>query len=182
MSRAQQIADRVDAAAHAKRLSKAMTPHYITLLELGWDAKIGGAFDVSNPAVKQTISRLATRCVGMTETTKDDIRAVLERAFDLEDVPGVDKIAAQLREAGVTSSRSRSRTIARTETRAAYNEGAIMSYREAGVERVEILDSDNDPECAERNGKIVSIEEATEIDPHPNCVIAFAPVVGRGGD
>jgi SPP1 gp7 family putative phage head morphogenesis protein len=177
MTRAQDITNRVDIKGHASRLARVLTPRYLDLLELGWDAEIAGAFDVKNPAVRALTRTLATRVVGMADTTKDDIRGVLERAFDADKIPGTDVIARQLREAGVTSSRSRSEMISRTETATAFNQGALLSYTEAGVEKVECLDSDNDPECEERNGKVFTVEEAQEIEPHPNCVLAWAPIV-----
>lgn len=176
------ILSRFNERAHAKRMADALVPRYLDLLELAWNEQadrfpVLGAWDVKNPAVQRTVKNLAKRVTGMAATTKDDIRGVLERVFDAETTPGTDVIARALREAGTTSSKSRSEMIARTETATAYNHGAIVSYQEAGVERVEILDSDNDEECAARNGKVVTLDEALAIEPHPNCVMAFAPVV-----
>lgn len=183
MSRAEDIVNRVNWKEHALALADAITPHHIRLLELAWKEQqkkfpLIGDFNLKNPRVADTIKTLGKRIVGIAETTRNDIRGILETALTGEgQIPSTDAIAKLIRESGANVSVSRAQTIARTETTTAFNHGAIASYAEAGVEKVELLDSDNDPECAERNGKIVSLEDALEIEPHPNCVLAFAPVV-----
>jgi hypothetical protein len=59
------------------------------------------------------------------------------------------------------------------------NVGAILSYREAGLEKVEVLDGDGDDICAEADGQIWTLEQA-EANPlgHPGCTRSFAPIVG----
>jgi hypothetical protein len=55
-----------------------------------------------------------------------------------------------------------------------------VAYKASGVVTgVRVLDSDNDPECEEWNGRVVSIDEADDIPVlgHPNCVRALSPVV-----
>jgi hypothetical protein len=48
-----------------------------------------------------------------------------------------------------------------------------------GVKEVEVLDGDDDEECASANGQIWTLEEASD-NPlgHPNCTRAFAPHLG----
>jgi hypothetical protein len=45
------------------------------------------------------------------------------------------------------------------------------------VTKVRALDSDNDPECEERNGTVYTLEEAADVEAHPNCVLAWEPIV-----
>lgn len=165
----------------ADALEDTMRRHYPALLEASHEEAnrrydLGISWDVSNPQVKKTINRLAKRIRGVSDTVKDNARGVLDRG--LEAGLSTTEIARQLREYGVTDSKSRSEMISRTETATAYSLGSILAYEQAGVEKVEVLDSDDDPECAEANGQIWTLEEA-EANPlaHPHCVRAFAPVV-----
>jgi hypothetical protein len=68
--------------------------------------------------------------------------------------------------------------IAQTETAVAFNTGAVLSYREAGIEKVEVLDGDEDEDCASVNGTTQTLEWAMD-NPvaHPHCTRAFSPVV-----
>lgn len=191
------IAGSVDWKGHAKRLSNAVLPHEITLLEIAWNEgrkkfPAIGSFTLKNPNVAKVIPTLAKRITGISEYSRTEVLSMLEQAFTAtETIPGTDELARRFRtiseleapEGATRQERSRAvrraQTIARTETQHAMNRGAIISYTEAGIEKVEILDSDNDEECAARNGKIVTLEEALEIleDVHPNCVIALSPRV-----
>lgn len=195
MTTPEAIAKRVNWKRHASNLSGAIVPKQLVLLEIAWEAQrkkfpIIGAFDLKNPNVQKLIPGLAKRVVGISEYSRTEIVSMLDQALaGAGKIPGTDEIARRFRliaelsePEGATRQElrravRRAQTIARTETTTAFNHGAVASYAEAGVEKVELLDSDNDPECAERNGKIVSLEEALEIEPHPNCVLAFAPVV-----
>lgn len=189
------IIKKVNWANHAKRLASAITPHHVTLLELSWREQqkkfpVIGDFSLKNPNVAKVVKTLATRIVGISEYTRTEVRSMLEQAFTTtETIPGTDEIARRFRtlaELDVPEDATpkekrragrRAQTIARTESQRAFNHGALTAYAEAGIEKVEILDSDNDEECAARNGKIVSLEEALEIEPHPNCVMALVAVV-----
>lgn len=189
------ILSRVNVRDHAKRLTDALVPRYIDLLELAWNENaerlgVQGAFDLKNENVQKTVKDLGKRITGISETTRDEIRTALDQIFAGDKVPGTDEIARRLREIGELDpgpnatprekrrAARRAQTISRTETQVAFNQGALTTYEEAGV-RVEILDSDNDEECAARNGKIVSVDEARDIvdSAHPNCQIAVVPVV-----
>ncbi len=177
------ILDEVDWDEHASNMVDVMVPKYMDLLEIAWgDAgdklSVLGAFDVKNPHVQSTVKDLAKQVTGMADSTKDDLRGLLDRAFSADKTPSTDEIAKQIRDYGITSSTSRSETIARSETATAYNVGAVMSYREANVDKVEVMDGDGDAECSEADGQIWSLEDA-EANPiaHPNCTRAFAPVV-----
>jgi hypothetical protein len=59
----------------------------------------------------------------------------------------------------------------------AYNDAALGSYREYGVDRVEAIDGDEDTECADRNGRTYPLEEALGITDHPNGTLDWVPVV-----
>jgi hypothetical protein len=151
-----------------------MRKYYPQLLQLSYEAA-GIDFDLTNPRVQDTIDGLAKRVRNVPETTRDSIRGWVKAGT--EDGWSVDKIAKRIREDGQEISKSRSVTIARTESREAYNGGALLAYDDAGVTKVRALDSDNDPECEERNGTVYTLEEAADVEAHPNCVLAWEPIV-----
>jgi SPP1 gp7 family putative phage head morphogenesis protein len=74
---------------------------------------------------------------------------------------------------------NRIETIARTEVSNAVNMGRLNGYEQAGIEEVEWLAADDAcPECAAKDGKIMSIQESQgEIPLHPNCRCTWVPVV-----
>ncbi len=71
----------------------------------------------------------------------------------------------------------RAERIARTELMFAYNAAALDSYGEMGVTEVEAIDGDEDDECADRNGRTFTLEEAEAIEDHPNGTLDWAPVI-----
>lgn len=180
---ASDIARKVDWPRHAEGLTDALVPSYAQLLSAAWKEAAGelpmlGSFTLKNPNVQKTIKGLGTRIVGISETTRADIRGVLDRAFAREIMPGPAVIARELREHGLISSVSRSNLVARTETATAYNAGTTLSYREAGVSKVNVMDGDGDEACASVDGTTQTLEWAEE-NPiaHPGCVRAFSAVV-----
>lgn len=184
MPTADELLKGVDYAAHAKRLGAVLAKYYIELVEVAWNEErtrlaVLGTFDLKNPHVQDAIKKLTgKRIVAMANTTKNDLRDLLERIFAQEKVPGIETIAKQIREAGIETSRWRSQMLARSETAVGYNMGALASYREAGIDKVEVLDSDEDDLCASVNGTTQTLEWAEE-NPigHPNCVRAFSAVL-----
>lgn len=74
--------------------------------------------------------------------------------------------------------RGRAEAIARTEIGSASLAASQAQWRELGVRYQEIIDGEDDEECAARNGTVVSIEEEVELL-HPNC---FPPGVAVTAD
>jgi hypothetical protein len=180
-----------------------MMPLWSELLEVSGDeaiAALGVEVDVdwsqSNPHVSRVLDRLATRIRGVADTTRDDVRRLVEQGN--EDGLTVRQIADKIRMyAGIKAPdradpdkptdeelaaerrvATRAMLIARTEAATGANLGAVIAYRAAGIERVKVLDGDGDPECAAADGQIWTLEEA-DANPiaHPGCVRAFLPVV-----
>lgn len=75
----------------------------------------------------------------------------------------------------------RARVIARTETLHAYRVSALTTYKTfaKGVLLFDNQTDFNDPECSDRDGRVVSLEEAERamLAEHPNGTLNFAPVV-----
>jgi hypothetical protein len=144
--------------------------------EAGAQLPVDIEFDVTNERVVEVIDELASRIRGVAETTRDDVRRWVETGT--KEGLSIQQIAEQIRSQASGISKSRSVTIARTETGTALNLGATLAYEEAGVEEVEVLDGDDDEPCASVNGTTQTLKWARE-NPlgHPNCQRAFAPVV-----
>lgn len=173
------LVDTYDWEGSADDLEVLMRDFYPDIVELSaaYAAEFlpGISFDLTNPKVQEMIDARAALVRNVANTTRDDIKRWIE--IGTKEGLSIEKIAEQITSKGAGVSRSRARTIARTETREAYNGGAILYYDEAGVKKVRALDSDDDPECAERNGKVYTLEDAASIEAHPNCVLAWEPVV-----
>jgi SPP1 gp7 family putative phage head morphogenesis protein len=127
-------------------------------------------------------SRGGERITGMADTTRDAvlraIRPILAEAAEEGTAPL--ELSKQLTDAVgdlAIWSEERAEMIARTETALAYNDAALSSYREYGVDEVEAIDGDDDPECAERDGKRYPLAEALSITDHPNGTLDWVPVV-----
>lgn len=155
--------------------------------EVSGDLPVQVEYDTTNPAIQRAIDKLATRVRGVSDTVRENIRNLVGTALEGEYdegagrvvIPSNSEIAARIRAAGITDSEYRSRMIARTETGTAFNLGHTYAYEDAGVTEVEVMDGEDDPECAQANGAVWSLEDARD-NPlgHPNCVRAFAPRVG----
>jgi hypothetical protein len=149
--------------------------------------------DILQAVVERTTrERLARRVTQINATTRERIKDLtvqavaegtspreLARVFrGLVDPLASDKVGNELaRKLGSFGSELRAETIARTEMRVAQNAAQIDAFTGLGVRQVELLDGDDDPVCAARNGQIVSMEEAEQamLAEHPNGTLTFAP-------
>jgi hypothetical protein len=145
------------------------------------------AFDLANPHLRRVIDQLAARVVGISAQTRADVAGVVSDAL----TEGVDLPELSRRLTGLfeESYRNRAMTVARTESQVAFNSASTVGYRESGlVDRVELHDNPEHTDdygasdglsCAERNGLIVPIDQAsTHIEAeHPNGSLSLAPVL-----
>jgi len=141
------------------------------------------AFDERDPAVVQAVAQSGARIVGITETTREAVQALLvfgagegwtidQLVRGVADRPGLRDVVAQ-------TYRGRARTIARTELGHAQATATVERYQAMGVQRVTILDNgveDSDPVCASLNGTVQTLAwyQANPLQ-HPNCLRAAAP-------
>lgn len=147
-------------------------------------ADLGVSFDLENEHVQTVLKKLAKNVRGVAESTKEEIRGLVGKAAELGWSNA--ELAEQIIAHGVTASKSRATTIARSETAAAFSQGSLAAWRESGVvDRKEWLATGDSCEiCQSLAGKVVGIDDdfADGIDAppmHPRCVCAVSPVLAE---
>jgi hypothetical protein len=156
-------------------------------------------FGPDSPAIARIVPAIANRPLGIKTVSgriKQEVVAEVQHGLSLGlsyrqiargglvDVgPPGDRGAVQATIRGVQGVYEQYKTwqatrIARTEAAVAYNRGAIAAFRDAGVQRVEVVDGTDDDDCAEANGSIWTVDEA-DSNPieHPNCTREFYPIL-----
>jgi len=157
---------------------------------------LAGTLDWSEklPVVQSVMVQAPTRAVMIHRTTNQAIkRAVsmaLDRGYSIEQLsrgvpddkfPGLRSI--------LTETENRSRLIARTEIMRTQNQTTVGFYKEQGFAFVRADDVDGDADdtyvdpgdpygrtCIERHGQIYSLEDAQNIDDHPNGTLNWQPM------
>ena len=146
------------------------------------------------PFVQSVLVQAPTRATMIHRTTNRTIgRAVamaLERGYSIEQLargvpddqfPGLRSI--------LTETEKRARMIARTEIMRTQNHTSVGFYKEQGFAYVRADDVDGDPDdnyidpgdpygrtCIERHGQIYTVEDAGNIDDHPNGTLNWQPM------
>lgn len=129
-------------------------------------------------AFQSLLSRSGVAIRGLDKTGYDRVGTALARSIRL----GLgDTNAAKLINDAIGDP-ARALTIAITETNRAVSLGAMKTYREAGLEKMEWETSDPCPECVQNQGQIVQIggtfnSGAQQPPAHPNCRCALLPVI-----
>ncbi len=105
-------------------------------LELGAE----GQFSPEAAAPAQRLTALLDNLRGIVTRVRTYLRGIIEGALhDPEGAPSIDEIAQRLKDAYAGLGESRARTIARTETARAYNDGRMSAFEQLGVEEIEWL-------------------------------------------
>ena len=128
-------------------------------------------------------TRVYTDLYGITEVMDRGISTVLARG--LAEGRNPESMARDIVKQVDGVGRHRARLLARTEVVAAHAEASLNSYKEAGLEGVNVKaewstagDDRVCEECAAMEGKTFSIDDSYGMIPlHPNCRCAFIPVV-----
>ncbi len=162
--------------------------YYIEILSASWETwnqslGIDVAFEPSDPAVVKTLKTAGGQIAGISNSTRDEVRALLkygaEQGWTLGQLAAGDETMPGLRALVQQTYKGRAETIARTELATAQQVCAIERFAEMKIEKVLVLDNgqdDPDEECARVNNTIQTLEWARE-NPiaHPRCTRAFAP-------
>jgi SPP1 gp7 family putative phage head morphogenesis protein len=135
------------------------------------------------PADWRTLDWLKVRNLEVLKgiTAETNKKIILSLTEGINAGEGMVPLAKRITEAVDTIGITRARMMARTETMYAVNQGALLRYTQAGVEKVEWLSSTEDDrvcdECEALNGQIFDIDNVPEIPVHVNCRCCTAPVV-----
>jgi len=140
---------------------------------------VKATFSRPMPEVQDVLDTLASRIVGISDTTKADIRSLIGKMLGREGGASPDQLAKAVREHVEQTYRNRAMTIALTESGNAYNAGQLLSYAKSGVvSKVKVHDGDYDDECKKTNGKTWTLAHAANnLLAHPRCRRAFIPIV-----
>jgi HK97 family phage portal protein len=148
---------------------------------------VGIAFDLAHPNLTDVRHLLAERVTGINDESQRVIQNVVTDALGRG--VSMPELAAELQGQFQTWSDGRAMTIARTESQVAFNSASLAGYRQSGVvDRVQLFDNPAHTDdygasdglsCAERNGLIVPLAEASrhiEAE-HPNGTLAVSGVL-----
>lgn len=141
-------------------------------------------FRLDDAATRQMLALAAERVVLIDESTRRDIRRVLQQGQELglSDLQIAEGSPADgftgLRGLYQETYRNRSQTIARTELSTAQVAASLDRYAATGmVSQVELVEhTDTDADCVARNGQVVPLGQKPGLL-HPNCRLALLPVV-----
>ena len=153
---------------------------------LDWDEKL--------PVVQAALTQAPTRATMIHRTSHRNIqRAIataLERGYSIEGLArGVPNDNFPGLRSLLTETEKRARLIARTEIMRTQNQTSVGFYQEQGFGFVRADDPDGDPNdtyvdpgdpygrtCIERHGQVYSLEDARNIDDHPNGRLNWLPM------
>lgn len=170
-----------DPARMERDLRRVLEPHLQTIASgtgAGISERLGGRkADLRDSVVEQLLRTAGVRIKGISETTRLRVTDIVRKGLD-EGLSAAE-LGDRIETASGLFDELRAETIARTETATILNEAAVAQYREYGVDRVTVVDGDDDDACAEADGQVWTLEQA-ETNPiaHPNCVRSFTPLVG----
>jgi len=141
-------------------------------------------FTLANPLVQTVLDDLATLVRRVSDTTRDQIRALVgQQAAEGWTIP---ELADEILRLGEIETKKRATLIAVTETAAAYSKGSLAAYTLSGVvasvEWIATLDDQTCPQCEALHGTQTALgapfADGTDHPPrHPRCRCAIAPIV-----
>jgi hypothetical protein len=144
-------------------------------------------WNLANPNVRDVMDQLATRVVGINQTSKDAVAELVTQAA--EQGKGRAALADDIRGLFSDWTSSRASTVSRSEAMVSYGKASAAGYRMSGiVDRIQCFDNathvddygaEDGLSCAERDGLIDDLDSADlHIESeHPNGSLAIAPVL-----
>jgi hypothetical protein len=161
-------------------LSEALRPHYAAAMAAAAtevERRVNGKADLREPVVDRLLRAAGVRIKGISETTRQRVADIVRQGLD-EGLSAAE-LGDRIEAASGLFDELRAETIARTETATVLNQAAVAQYADFGVDRVTVVDGDEDDACASADGQVWTLDRA-EAEPiaHPNCVRTFTPLVG----
>ena len=179
-------------------LARVMSGSYARIVRATWDtiaaSGVAGVleFDDRLPIVSQIVALATSSAEGIDQVSRTAVsRAIelgIERGYSIQQVargvpadgfPGINSLVEE-------TYQNRARTIARTEVMRAQNAASIGYYREQGIRWMRAYDPDGDPAdnyigedgrtCSERNGLVYTVDDAIDVQSHPNCKLTWTPI------
>lgn len=129
--------------------------------------------NLSNPFIKAAISRLGSKIVSVTETTKNEIQRLIKKAVD--DGQTITELQDAIQGKFDQFQGYRARMIARTESRAAWDAGAQVAYQDIGVKTVDVIgctEFEANSDCGRQNVPVVMM---SMLNFHPNHIGVVVP-------
>ena len=179
--------DPAAAIDNGDRIAALMQPFYAQLSELAFgDANdvdgIDVSFSLENTFVQSVIAKLAKQVRNVADTTKDDIRRLTGMAAS--EGWSNETLAREIRKTGADLSRSRSLSIARTESAAGYTGGSIAAYQASGVVSATqwLMGPDSCDICTALDGQRADLGDTfpggfAGPPAHPHCTCVLQPVI-----
>ena len=182
------------------KLSEIMYKAYVKITKKTFNAlnasTIAGTLDWSEklPAVSGVLTQAPSRAKLIHSTSNKTIKRVIgtaqQRGYSLGQlVRGVPKDGFRGMKSELGNTRVRATLIARTETTRTQNVTTTKFYKQQGYEYVLAVDPDGDANdtyvdpgdpygrtCIERNGQVYRLEDAQDIEDHPNGTLAWMPM------
>lgn len=152
-------------------------------------AGIGMGVNLPDSVELQILAKGGTRAglVDMTKEARKKALKIIEQGREEGRNPlDIAKDLAEAVPAGrFNDPRTRAELIARTETREAQTESALLAYRSApGIDQVMVIDNrlggEGDDDCVEANGQVLDFDAARELlaAEHPNGTRDIVPMFG----
>jgi len=174
-----------------KQLETLIKRFYVEVIQLSWNSwnvalGVDIAFDLTDPSVTRALRMAGAHVKEIEGTVKDAMKEALtygnENGWSIDQLVRGDATQRGLRDIIDETYKNQSRAIARSELGQAQNAATSERYKDAGVQKVEILDGgadDSAPACDLANGQIWTVElfEQNSLQ-HPNCSRAAAPYFG----
>jgi HK97 family phage portal protein len=173
-----------------KDYTEAITPHLMIVIQRAVD----NGFNLIKPSTphkdfpllvnQNALTWLKTRIGWAAEQTSEQTAIMLQQALadGFDKGESINQIADRVKDVFVNCSDVRSQMIARTEILGASNQGNIIGYKEAGINKVEWLTARDERTCeicSPMNGDIENIEDAPPLpfSTHPACRCLWIPVI-----
>jgi len=135
-------------------------------------------FRLDDPATRAVLAHAGQRVTMISETTRQSLAALLAEGQARGDTTAM--IADSIAHLFEVTWANRAEVISRTELGEAQRLSSLDRYAATGlVDRVYIIDGEEDEPCASRNGKTVPLSEAPTLA-HPQCTLVLAPVLREG--
>jgi SPP1 gp7 family putative phage head morphogenesis protein len=126
--------------------------------------------------IKEHLAEFAQR---VADTTRSEIRDFIAKTMSEEGAISQAELAKRVREHFSAFPDWKADRLARTETAEVYRAATLLAARAADITRVQAVDAQfggTDDDCEERDGEIFDIDDAWEVDEHPNGTLAWRMV------